>query len=121
MTWWSGFPRLEGEGDVTCIVFLPSLFLLDLRRRLRVVVDVLGNMIWVGLPWLALLSSLLSELILRVGPVHPISAEDLLRVQGGVLSWFHEVARELHCNLSEFVHRVVVMRRMRPYGVGRAG
>ena len=60
--------------------------LLDLRRRLKVVADVLSDMIWGGF---TLASSLgLSapwDCILRVGPVPPISADDLLRVLGGGL------------------------------------
>ena len=43
--------------------------------------------------------------------MHPISAEDLLRVQGGGLGWFHEVVSVLHGRLSDFIHGVVVMRR----------
>ena len=50
------------------------------------------------------------DCILRAGPVHPISAEGLLRVQGFGLGWFHEGVQVLHDRLTEFIHRVVVLR-----------
>ena len=86
--------------------------LLDLRRRVKILVDVLGNLIRGGFTLARSLEpSPHCNCTLRAGPVHPTSAEDLLRGQGGGPGWFHEVAQELHCRLSEFIHRVVVMRR----------
>ena len=43
--------------------------------------------------------------------LHPVTMEDLLRVQEGGLGWFHEVVGDLHGRLSDFIHRVVVHRR----------
>ena len=85
--------------------------LLDLRRRPLVVVGVLGNMIRGGFTLARSLElSAQWNCILRTEPVHPFSADELLRVQGGGPGRFHEVAQELHCRLSESIHRVVVMR-----------
>ena len=51
------------------------------------------------------------DCILSAGPVHPVTIEDFLWVQEGGLGWFHEVVEMLHGRLSEFIHRVVVLRR----------
>ena len=68
-------------------------------------VDVLGGMIRCGFDLARSLDlSAQWKCILRAGPVHPIYAKDLLQIQGGGLGWFHEVAQELHCRLSEFIH-----------------
>ena len=70
---------LEGDEVHMCrdsSVALP----LGLRRRLRVVVDVLGNLIRGGF---ILVRSLELSAQCRAGLVHPISAVDLLRVHGG--------------------------------------
>ena len=98
---------LEGE-DLHMYRDSSVTLLLDLRRRLKAVVDVLGGIIRGGF---ALARSL--ELsaqwccILRAGLVQPISAGDVLRVQGGCgLGWFHEVAQELHRRHSEFIQSV---------------
>ena len=86
--------------------------LLDLRRRVKVVGDVLGEMVRSGFS-----SSRFLELtaqwncVLEVRLVHRISAGDLVCAQGVGLGWFHEVVCALHGRLSDFVHRVVVMRR----------
>ena len=78
--------------------------LLGLRRRLMVVGDVLGDMVRSGF---SLARSL--ELTVQWDCILRISADDLPRVQGGRLGWFHEVVQVLHCRHSEFIHRVVVM------------
>ena len=86
--------------------------LLDLRRRLKVVGDVLGEMIRTGFSVSRSLELTARwNCVLEAGPMHPISAEDLVCVQGGGLGWFHEVVCVLHGRLSDFIHRVVVMRR----------
>ena len=43
--------------------------------------------------------------------LHPVTMDDLLRVQGSGLGWFHEVVGDLHARLSDFIHRIVVHRR----------
>ena len=95
--------------------------LLDLRRRLKVVFDILGDMLKNGFT-LARSFELAAQwsCILSAGPLHPVTMDDLLRVQEG-LGWFHEVVGELHDRLSDFLHRVVVHRGMRLFGVGGVG
>ena len=86
--------------------------ILDLRRWLEIVVDVLGEMIRSGFTLARSLEiSVQWDCILRAGPFHSVSADDLLRVREGELGWFHEVVQMLHCRLSVFIHRVVVLRR----------
>ena len=86
--------------------------LLGLRRRLKVVFDILGDMLRNGftLDRSFQLTAQWSG-ILSAGPLHPVTTEDLLSVQEGGLGWFHEVVGDLHDNLSEFIHKVVVHRR----------
>ena len=81
--------------------------LLDLRRRLKVVGDVLGEMVRSGFSLSRSLELTAQwNCVLEIGPVRPISAEDLVCLQGGGLGWFHEVLCALHR-----IHRVVVLRR----------
>ena len=99
-------------GTFICIVILPLAPLLDLRRRLKVVSDILGDMLKNGFT-LARSFELTAKwsCILSAGPLHPITMDDLLRVQEGGLGWFHEVVGDLHGRLSDFIHGVVVHRR----------
>ena len=97
--------------------------LLDLRHRLKVVFDILSDMLRSGFT-LARSFELTAQwgCILSTGLLHPVSLEDLLRVQGGGLGWFHEVVGDLHGRLSDFIHQVVVfIVGMRLSGVGGAG
>ena len=48
---------------------------------------------------------------MRVGPIHPISAEDFLLARVGDLGQCCQVVLGLHRNLSDFIHAVVVHRR----------
>ena len=92
------------------ILLLPPL--LDLRRRLKVVFDILGDMLKNGFT-LARSFELTAQwsCILSAGPLRPVTTDDLLRVQEGGLGGFHEVVGDLHGRLSDFVHSVVVHRR----------
>ena len=101
-TLWTG-------GMFTCIVIHLSP-LSDSRRRLKVVQDVLGEVVRNGFSLARSLEhAALWDCILTAGSMHPISAEDL-RVQDGGLGWFHEIVGVLHDRLSDFIHRVVVLR-----------
>ena len=86
--------------------------LLDLRRRLKVVFDILGDMLKDSFT-LARSVELTAQwsCMLSAGPLHPVTMRDLLRVQEGGLGWFHEVVGDHHGRLSDFIHRVVVHRR----------
>ena len=86
--------------------------LLDLRRRFTVVMDVLGEIIRDGFTLARSLELTVQwDCIFRAGPVHPVSDDDFLRVQDKGFGWFDEVVEGLYCRLSEFIHRVVVLRR----------
>ena len=75
-----------------------------MRRQLKVVVDVLDGMLKNGvcLTW-SLELTVQWDCILRAGPVHPVSLDDLLRFRYGGVGWFHG-----------FIHRVVVLRTDEP-------
>ena len=79
--------------------------LLDLRRRLKAVMDVPDVMIRDGVS-LARSEELTVQWdgILRVGPIGPVTREDF---QAGES---RRLAGDLHCRLSDFIHRVVVHR-----------
>ena len=86
--------------------------LLDMRRRFKAVLDVLGAMIRSGIS-----RSRSVELtaqwtrILAAGPLYPVSLGDLHVVQGLGIGGFHRVVSDVHHRLSDFIHEVVVRRR----------
>ena len=71
--------------------------LLDLRRRVEAVMDVLGSMIRSGV------SLARSVELTRAGPVHPITWEDFLSVQVAGIGKFFRLAEDLRGRLSDFV------------------
>ena len=78
--------------------------LLDIRLRFKVVLDVMGEMVRNGFSLARSLELATQwDCVLKAGPMHPISAEDLMCVQDGGLGWFHEVAGGLHDRLSDFI------------------
>ena len=95
--------------------------LLDLRHQLKVVHDVLGEMVRNGFSLARSLEHAAQwDCVLRAGPMHPISAEDLLRVQDGGLGWFMKllVGFMIRCRI---LFRVVLFAGMRLFGVGGIG
>ena len=80
--------------------------LLDLRRRLKAVATIrngvsLARSLELTIQW---------DCILRAGPFHPITQGDFQSALAGGIGEIRRVAGDLHCRLSEFVHRVVVHR-----------
>ena len=59
--------------------------------------------------------------ILAVGPLYSVTLDDLGAVQGLGIGEFHRVVSDIHHRLSDFVHAVVVHRRMMPFGCGVIG
>ena len=49
--------------------------------------------------------------ILAVGPLYPVTHDDLGAVQGLDIGEFHRVVSDIHHRLSDFIHAVVVHRR----------
>ena len=86
--------------------------LLDMRRRIRAVMDVLGAMIRNGIS-LARSVELTCQWgrILAIGPLHPVTFGDFELVRGAGIGEFHRIISDLHRRLSDFIHEVVVHRR----------
>ena len=86
--------------------------LLDMRRRFRAVMDILDAMIRCGLS-LSRSFELTAQWgrIVAVGPLYPVTLDDLHAVQGLGLGDFHRVVSGIHRRLSDFIHSVVVHRR----------
>ena len=86
--------------------------LLDLRRRLKAVMDVLAAMIRYGVS-LARSVELTAQWdrILAIGPLYPFTLGDLDVVRGVGVGEFHRIVSDLHRRLSDFLHAVVVHRR----------
>ena len=86
--------------------------LLDLGRRLKAVMNVLDAMIRDGIS-LARSVELTAEWdeILWVELVNPISQEDFQSAGSGGTGESRRVVGDLHCGLSDFIHRVVMHRR----------
>ena len=54
--------------------------------------------------------------ILTVGPMYPVALDGLHAVEGSGLGDFHRVVYDVHHRLSDFMHGIVVHRRMRLSG-----
>ena len=96
--------------------------LLDMRRRFKAVMDVLDVMIRHGasLSRSVELNSQWDE-ILALGPLYPVTLDDLHAVEGSCLAGFHRVVSGVHHRLSDFIHGVVVHRRDEAIRGGREG
>ena len=86
--------------------------LLDMRRRFRAVMGVLDAMIRSGIS-LSRSVELTSQWdrILALGPLHPVTLDDLSLNQGMGTGAFYHAASGVHRRLSDFIHAVVVCRR----------
>ena len=84
---------------------------LDMRRRIRAVMDVLGAMIRDGVS-LARSVELTCQWgkILAIGPLHPVTFGDFDMIEGVGIGEFHRIVSGLHRRLSDFIHEVVVHR-----------
>ena len=86
--------------------------LLDLWRWLKAEWDVLLAMFW---DWSTSARSVeltaQQDGILRIGPVNPITAQDLEWARRGEFGERCQVVEGVHRELSDFIHRVVVHRR----------
>ena len=85
---------------------------LDMRRRIRAVMDVLGAVIRDGVS-LARSVELTCQWgkILAIGPLHPVTFGDFDMIRGVGIGEFHRIVSDLHRRLSDFIHGVVVHRR----------
>ena len=98
--------------DVSLYHDVSTAPLLDLRRRLKVVVDLLSAVIRSGVSLARSVELAVQwDAILRAGPIHPIIAEDFLLARSGDFGQCCQVVQGLHRRLSDFIHAVVVHRR----------
>ena len=86
--------------------------LLDMRRRFKAVMDVLGAMIRYGLS-LSRSVELTAQWgqILAIGPMYPFTLDDLSAGRDLGIGAFFDAAAGVHRRLSDFIHQVVVHRR----------
>ena len=86
--------------------------LLDMRRRFKAVVDVLDSMISHGVT-IARSVELTAQWskILSMGPLYPVTFDDLHAVEGFGLGDFRRVVGDVQRRLSDFIHAIVVHRR----------
>ena len=86
--------------------------LLDMRRRFKVVMDLLGAMIRFGVS-LSRSVELTAQWdqILAVGPMFLVTLDDLSVDLGLGIGAFFDVASDVHRRLSDFIHQVLIHRR----------
>ena len=86
--------------------------LLDMRRRSKAVMDVLGAMIQYGVS-LARSVELTAQWdgILTAGPSYVLLSVISMLLRAWVLVIFHRVVSDVHHRLSDFIHGIVVHRR----------
>ena len=94
--------------------------LLDMRRRFKAMMDVLGAMIHFGVS-LSRSVELTAQWdrILADGPLYPVTVDDLSMDRGMGIGDFHQVVSDVHRRLSDFNHAVVVHRRDEAIGEWR--
>ena len=94
--------------------------LLDMRRRFKAVMVVLGAMIQYGVS-LSRSVELTAQWdrILAVGPLYPVTIDDLSAVRGLGIGDFHHAVSDVH-HRRDFIHAVVVHRRDAALGVWRS-
>ena len=96
--------------------------LLDMRRRFEAVMDVLGAMIRSGISLSRSIELTAQwDRILALGPLYPVTFDDLYFDQGLGIGAYCRVVRDVYFRLSDFIHAVVVHRRdeaIRGGGIG---
>ena len=84
----------------------------DMRRRFKAVMDVLDAMTRYGIS-LSRSVELTAQWdrILAIGPLYPVTLDDLSVVRGVGVGEFHRIVSDVHRCLSNFIHAIVVHRR----------
>ena len=86
--------------------------LLDMRRRLKAVMDLLDAMVRYGVSFSRSVELTAQwDQILALGPVFPVTLDDLSVDRGLGIGALFAVASDVHRRLSDFIHQVVVHRR----------
>ena len=113
--WWSqGSDVVDARdaGDVFLYRDSSVAPLLDMRRRFKAVIDVLDAMIRYGLSLCRSVELTAQwDRILALGPLYPVTLDDLSVVRGMGIGAFHHAAYDVHRRLSDFIHAIVVHRR----------
>ena len=85
--------------------------LLNLTRRIKAVMDAVDALIRDGVSLARSVELTFQwDAILKVGPIGPVTREDLQLAGNGGLGESRRLVEDLHCRLSDFIHRVVVHR-----------
>ena len=104
----SNVADVQDAGDVFMYRDSSIAPLLDLRRRITAVMDVLDSMIRSGGSLARSVELTIQwDFNLRTGPVYPVTLDDLNLVRDGGIGEFRCVVGDLHCRLTVFVHEVV--------------
>ena len=86
--------------------------LLDMRRRFKAVMDLLDAMIRFGVSLSRSVELTIQwDRILAIGPVYPITLDDLSVDRDQGIGAFFGLASDVHRRLSDFIHQVVIHRR----------
>ena len=101
---------LDAADVFLCRAF--SVAPLDMRRRFKAVMDILDAMIRCGVS-LSRSVELTAQWdqILVIGPVYPVTGDDLSVGRGLGIGAFFDAAAGVHRRLCDFIHQVVVHRR----------
>ena len=116
-----GHPVRKARGNVADVRDAAGVFLyrdaslaplLDMWRRFKAVMDVLDAMIRSGVS-LSRSVELTAQWgrIIALGPLHPVTLDDLSFDRGMGIGAFFHAASGIHRRLSDFIHAVVVCRR----------
>ena len=86
--------------------------LLDLRRRLKAVMELVDAMIRYGVSLSRSVElSAQWDRILDIGPLFPVTLDDFQALRGAGLGDFYHVVCGIHRRLCDFIHSIVVHRR----------
>ena len=116
-----GHPVRKARANIADVLDAADVFLyrdssiaplLDMRRRFKAVMDVLDAMIRSGISLSRSLELTAQwNRILPIGPLYPVTFDDLSLDHGMGIGAFYHAPSGIHRRLSDFIHAVVVCRR----------
>ena len=116
------FADSQEGSEVSLCHDVSTALLLDLRRRLKLVVDLLSAMIRGGVSLARSVELAVQwDVILRAGPIHPITAEDFLSARGGDFGQCCQVVQGLPRRLSNLFMLWLCIVGRRLFVVGEVG
>ena len=112
----------RGGGEVHLYRDSFAALLLDLRRRLKAIMNVLDVTIRDGVSSARSVELVIqSDGVLRVGPLGPVTWDDYLAASRCGPGESRRHVGDLHCRLSDLIHEVVFHRRMWQLLLGGVG